>query len=141
MICLFPVHDSSETRMVHHVVKKSLKRSFEQRSELSSIHNLHISGEPGRETAQEQCPHFVVSFPQYSGIEAELVAKILKDQALVVARCGCDDIDRDTIESIRCKRCLCCIEDRLTCSFHVVDPFAPSSLARYAHVLMLPLIF
>ena len=100
-LCLFPDNNACETRMVKQVIEQPSNQRFEKGLEPLRIGgNCFIFKERGKDVHLE-LSNFPVSAPGNRFIEAELIAKVLKEQTFVVASSFRDGIDARPIGTIK----------------------------------------
>src|SRR5579885_3169400 len=87
-------------RMLEQGVKHDTNHSFEQGPEAARVGGNGLVCKQGGHSLSRKRSQFPVNAPVHFGVQAELIAKVLKDQALVVARLRCDSIDPRAIEAV-----------------------------------------
>src|SRR6266496_5222563 len=121
--------------MVEQVIKQRSKSGFEESPELVSVRGNGFVCKQGGQDARLELTHVPVDALVHLRIEAELIAKVLTDQAFVVARGLRDGIETRTIEPVLGKDRLCRIENRLPRTLYIM--FSPASRFRVRHALLI----
>src|SRR6266536_4165440 len=115
--------------MVEQVIKQRSKSGFEESPELVSVRGNGFVCKQGGQDALLELTHVPVDALVHLRIEAELIAKVLTDQAFVVARFCRDGIDTRPIKTVLGKDRFCCVEYCLLRTLCIM--FSPASRFRH----------
>ena len=117
--------------MLAQVIKQSSNHCSEEGPEFMGIGGKRFILKKWGQDARLELGEVPVSTLVHCRIETELIAKVLKEQAFVIARRFRDGIDARTVEPVLREDLFCRIQDGLARPLRVVG--APPSTSRFIH--------
>src|SRR5579859_4171230 len=120
--------------MVEEIIKQRLHDSGEEGSEPLGRHGTLIMLKQRNKDTCLQGSQVAVSALEHLGIEAELIPKVLKEQANVVARSLRNRVDACPIEAMFCEGRFRRIQNDLTCQPSITRP--SSFASRFSHAIL-----
>src|ERR1700730_1994817 len=128
---LFPENNAHEARMLEQVIKQRSNHGIEKGLEFMGVGGNGFVFKQGDQDMRPELSEVPIDALVHCDIEAELIVKVLKEQAFVVARRFRDGIDPRPIEPVLREDLFRCIPDSLACALRVM--WAPPSTSRFIH--------